>query len=72
MRETEDCFDLANFFDEDNQDQIKVYKVLFCPSYLHSFVDTQLKQIPVFIMMISKFYLETVAVDGQQNSVESL
>ena len=72
MRETEDCFDLANFFDEDNQDQIKVYKVLFCPSYLHSFVDTQLKRIPFFIMTVSKFYLETVAVDGQQNSVESL
>ena len=28
MRETEDNFDFANFFDEDNQDQIKVYKVL--------------------------------------------
>ena len=28
MRETEDSFDLANFFDEDNQDQIKVYKVV--------------------------------------------
>ena len=28
MRETEEGFDLANFFDEDNQDQIKVYKVL--------------------------------------------
>ena len=28
MRETEDCFDFENFFDEDNQDQIKVYKVL--------------------------------------------
>ena len=28
MRETEEGFDLANFFAEDNQDQIKVYKVL--------------------------------------------
>ena len=52
MRETEDCFDLANFFDENNQDQIKVYKVLcnyLCP--------------PTKITQNVLFPLETTAVD---------
>ena len=60
MRETEDNFDLANFFDEDNQDQIKVYKVL------SNTVSAQ------GCFFIKKIYLERIAVDRQHNSVESL
>ena len=57
MRETEDCFDLANFFDEDNQDQIKVYKVL---EYIFSYDIHYL------------FSLETIAVYWEHSSLESL
>ena len=60
MRETEDCFDLANFFDEDNQDQIKVYKVLISYFSHQLLYDAHAKNNDIFLIIV---FIETNAVD---------